>query len=127
MKEILNETGHLELLPELKLPLVWVAGRNDRFLEVAGKRIFPEEIKQGLYEDFQVAAETTGYFRLNKAKGNLEIQLSPGITVSQALKERFNKAIFKYCSVEVPLLIYPYQEFPHAMVLDYERKFLHVA
>lgn len=127
LKEILDRTGHVDLLPELKLPLVWVGGRNDRFLEVNGKRIFPEDIKQGLYEDFSVAAETTGYFRLNKASHILEVQLNPGIIVTEDLKSRFLKALFKYCETDLPLVVYPYQDFPHSMVLDYERKFLHVA
>ncbi|MBF0532570.1 MAG: hypothetical protein HQL23_05665 [Candidatus Omnitrophica bacterium] len=126
LKKILINTGHADLVPELKLPLVWVAGRNDRFLEVRNNRIYPEEIKQGLYEDFQVASETTGYFRLNKEKQILEIQLLPGILVTDELKLRFAKALFKYCETDLPLIIYPYQQFPYSMVLDYERKFLHI-
>lgn len=127
LKDILAKTGYMNLLPELKLPLVWVAGRSDRFLEVNGKRFYPEDIKQGLYEDFQAASETTGYFRLNKEKKILEIQLNPGVSVSGDLIGRFSKTVFKYCGAELPLVVYPYQEFPYSMVLDYERKFLPIA
>jgi phenylacetate-CoA ligase len=126
IKEILNRAGRKDLIPELKLPLVWVGGRKNRFMEIRGKKITPEEIKQGLYEDFQAASETTGYFRLNKEKQTLEIQLKRDVAINGDLINRFKKALLKYSDVDIPIEIYRYAEFPYAMELDYEKKFLHI-
>jgi len=125
LKEILIKQGYGILVPDLKLPLVAVAGRKDKFLEVAGKRIYPEEIKQGLYEDFEVASKTTGYFKLNKdeKEPKLEIQLKKGILIDGDLKNKFEQALLKYADIEIPIIIYHYQDFPYGMELDYETKF----
>lgn len=126
LEEILTKTGHLDMLPDLKLPMVWLGGRKDRFMEVDGKQLLPEEIKQGLYEDFEVASLTTGYFRLNKKDISLEIQLKKGVNISDMNGERLRKALFKYTERELPIVIYEYQKFPYGMELDYEKKFYNV-
>lgn len=125
MKQILTDRGYEHLLPQLKLPMVAVGGRKERFLEVGNNRLYPEEIKQGLYEDFEVAFYTTGYFRLSKNKNSpkLEIQLKKGITITEELKRKFEKAVLKYSDIDLPVILYHYQDFPYGMELDYERKF----
>ncbi len=128
IKDILIKYGYNDLIPELKLPMVAVAGRQDRFLEVYGKKVYPEEIKQGLYEDFDAAFNTTGYFRLSKnEKGvKLEIQLKKGVIITQELRTRFERSLLKYAGIELPVVIYHYQDFPYSMELDYERKFKNI-
>lgn len=126
MKDALKDFRYSDLIPELKLPLVAVSGRKDRFLELHGNRVNPEEIKQGLYEDFEVAALTTGYFKLNKDAHKLEVQLKRGIAITDDLKNRFKNALLKYSSVDLPVILYHYQDFPYAVELDYEHKFHHV-
>ena len=127
MKEILTSHGYEDLIPEVKLPLVAVGGRQDKFLEVDGRQIYPEEIKQGLYENFEVAGKTTGYFRLSLSEKNrrpqLEIQLKPDVTVSQELKSKFKSAALKYVNADLPVILYAYRDFPYGMELDYEKKF----
>ncbi len=128
LKEILRRHHCENMLPELKLPCVWVGGRKDRFIETKGMRIYPEEVKQGLYEDFEVAFCTTGYFRLSKENNEpkLEIQLKKGITLTDHLKNKFRKALLRYIDAEIPITFYHYQDFPYGMELDYERKFKHI-
>lgn len=126
VKDVLTKYGYTDLLPDLKLPLVAVGGRKDRFLEVDGKRLYPEEVKQGLYEDFEVAALTTGYFKLNQAGRKIEIQLQKGVTPTVELESRFKHALLKYSDLDLPVTLYRYQDFPYAMELDYERKFHHI-
>ena len=126
LKNILMKFGKNDLIPDLKLPLVWVGGRIERFLEVNGKRVYPEEIKQGLYEDFEVAAKTTGYFKLNKESKILEVQLKKNVVLSNDLQGRFAKALLKYCDADLPIVLYAYQDFPYGMELDYERKFQNI-
>ena len=125
MSRILKEHGYEMLIPDLKLPLVAVGGRKDRFLDVGGNRVYPEEIKQGLYEDFEVASLTTGYFKLNAQQKNIEVQLKKGISITEDLKNKFKKALLKYVSADLPVILYHYRDFPYAMELDYERKFNH--
>jgi len=126
MSETLKEYGYQGLIPDLKLPLVAVGGRKDRFLEVMGNRVYPEEIKQGLYEDFEAASLTTGYFKLNPDGKNIQIQLKKGIAITEDLKNKFKKALMKYVSADLPVVLYHYQDFPYSMELDYERKFQHI-
>jgi len=125
LKEILIKQGYNNLIPELKLPLVALSGRKDNYLEIDEKRIYPEEIKQGLYEDFEVASKTTGYFRLGKDQNGpkLEIQLKKEILINNILKSKFEQALLKYVDTVIPVIIYHYQDFPYAMKLDYETKF----
>lgn len=122
LEETLRKNNYPELVPDLKLPVAAVFGRKDRFLEVNGKRIYPEEIKQGLYKDFEVASKTTGYFKLNK-EPKLEIQLKKGIIITSELNSKFRQAALKYSDIDLPVILYHYQDFPYGMELDYERKF----
>ena len=128
IKALLKDAGYAQLIPELKLPLVAVSGRKDRCLALAGKNVSPEEIKEGLYSDFEVSSLTTGYFMLtNKEnKGKLEIQLKKGICQTQAIKTKFEKAALKFTDVYLEVILYPYQDFPYGMEVDYERKFKNI-
>lgn len=124
-KRTLIEFDLENLVPDLKLPLVGVGGRNNRWLTVNGKNITPEEIKQGLYSDFKAAGLTTGYFKLNKIgdRGKIELQLKKAVTKSSDLQRLFEKALLKYCDIDLEVILYEYQTFPYAMELDYEKKF----
>lgn len=128
LEAILAKYGYQNLTPDIKLPCVAVGGRKDRYLLVDGRPpVYPEEIKQGLYEDFDAAAKTTGYFFLNPSDGSrLEIQLKDGIFVSEDLKRRFENCCFRYTKTTLPIILYAYRDFPHGMVVDYERKFKHI-
>ncbi|KHE90285.1 MAG: hypothetical protein SCABRO_03975 [Candidatus Scalindua brodae] len=126
VKKVLTEEGYPHLIPELKLPLVSIAGRADRFITVHGKNVTPEEIKEGLYSDFQVASSTTGYFKLslkNDNEGKIEIQLKKGVKQTEKLKKKFTKALLKYVDTDIEIQCYHYHDFPYGMKLDYERKF----
>lgn len=126
LKEILTRANRQDLIPELKLPLVWVGGRKDRFCEIRGKKIYPEDIKQGLYEDFQAASQTTGYFKINKESQSVELQLKKGVLITEELNNRFKKALLKYTDADLPIVLYPYASFPYGMELDYEKKFKNI-
>ena len=125
LRDILVAEGLDECVPELKLPIVAVGGRNNSWLTIAGQRITPEEIKQGLYSDFEVASLTTGYFRMSEKDGvgQIEIQLKKQIVITPELRQKFRKALLRYSAADLEIVIYHYQDFPYAMELDYERKF----
>ncbi len=128
IKTILQDCGYGHLCPKLKLPLLSVGGRKNRALVIGNTTIAPEAIKQGIYDDFSVAALTTGYFRLStKDKEFLvELQLKKGVSSSPEREIAIKKAMAKYISAPFRLQTYPYQEFPYSMELDYERKFKNI-
>jgi len=128
LKTILHDCGYGHLCPELKLPLLSVGGRKNRVVSGEGISITPEAVKQGLYEDFAVAAATTGYFRLSRNNNAflIEVQLRKGVTCSQERELAFRNAIAKYAAAPFQLQIYLYQTFPYSMELDYERKFKNI-
>lgn len=128
LKQILERWGHRNLCPELKLPVVAVGGRKGRCVTVNGISISPEEIKQGLYSDFSVAAATTGYFKLCKDLNKIliEIQLREKINKTSELESSFKKAIGRYVKTDFEIRLYPYKQFPYGIGVDYERKFKHI-
>jgi phenylacetate-CoA ligase len=123
--EVLSDFGYAHLAPELKLPLVALFGRTGRCVTVPGGSVSPEQIKEGLYTDFTVAAATTGLFRLSKEQDTalIELQLKKGVTPDTDMEDRFRKAVLKCIPVESRIQLYPYQSYPYQMEVDYERKF----
>ena len=114
------------LLPELKLPLLALQGRANQHLNLAGKTVRPEDIKEGLYSDPEVAGLTTGYFRMSAQQdiGQIEIQLKKNIPLTADLRQKFRKALLKLAAADLEIVIYHYQDFPYGMELNYERKFI---
>ncbi len=124
LKVKLHEFNLTELLPPFKSPLTLMYGKQE-FMESNGIKIYPQQIQKGMYEVFHVASLTTGYFRLNKNKHtlNLEIQLKKSISPNEALTSQFQRAILPYINVDLPVILHSYQNFPYGMEVDYERKF----
>ncbi|MFA7319249.1 MAG: hypothetical protein WC022_01495 [Parcubacteria group bacterium] len=126
LAKILTECGYERFIPKLKLPIVCVWGRKDRCLIANGVKIYPEIIKQGLYENTTVARTITGHFFLsNETDPQMEIQLRKDIALKNItdLDERIKKALSQYKLPDMKIIIYPYADYPHAMELDYEKKF----
>jgi len=128
LKRVLEQNGYGYLCPELKLPVVAVGGRKGRCVTVKGIPVYPEEVKQGLYSDFRAAEMTTGFFKMREEKGDLliEIQLRKGKEGTSESETAFKKAIATYVKSDFKIKLYPYQEYPYGMELDYEKKFKHL-
>jgi phenylacetate-coenzyme A ligase PaaK-like adenylate-forming protein len=128
MREVLNRHGYSHLCPELKLPMVAVGGRAGRCVTVNDISVYPEEVKQGLYSDFHIAAATTGYFKLSAANNTvlIEVQLRKGVESTPALQTAFKKAIARHLRTDFAMRLYSHSQFPHGMEVDYERKFKHI-
>ena len=128
LKKILKDCGYGHLTPKLKLPLLSVGGRKSRALKIGKATISPEAVKQGIYMDFSVAAATTGYFRLSIQDGVfvVEIQAKKRFECSPEREAAFRKAIATHATAPFTLKMYPYQNFPYSMELDYERKFKNI-
>lgn len=88
------------------------------------ERIYPEQVKEGLYHDPALAGQTTANFRLRSGqeRATLRIQLSPGVAPSAALTESFAQAVALYVPAPLTVRCEPFESFGSGMALDYERK-----
>ncbi len=128
LQDILIDNGYEDFVPELKLPLAAIYGRRNNYFFYDNKKIYPADIKLGLYEDFELAAKTTGYFKIGNKDVSpvIEIQLKPGIKCNAGLSSKFSNALLKYAGKDIPVKCYPYIEFPYGMGLSYEHKFVNL-
>ena len=96
----------------LKTPVVAVKGKNP----------LPDMIKDTFYSSPGIPPLITGFFKMKKNGGRigLEVQLKKGVSVSEDI---FKTALKKSAGFDFDLKLYPYQEFPYAMEMDFERKF----
>lgn len=124
LKKVLLNYESSHYLPVFKSPLALIYGK-DEFVEYKEKRIYPQQILDGIYSNFDLAAKTTGYFRLSKKHSDvhLEIQLKEGVVIGSELVKQYQDSILKFIDVDIPVNLYFYREFPYGMALDYERKF----
>ena len=116
------------LRPFLKLPLTTMSGRASNYLNLNDIRLYPEDLKLGLFEDAEAASRTTGYFVLSVDQGVpvIQLQLKPGLSPSGSLRNMFSKAFQQYVATELKITLYRYFEFPYGMELNYEKKFLNI-
>ena len=124
-QETLNHCGLADMRPRLKLPLAMLSGRKNNFITTKDSKIFPEDIKLALYEDFETASKTTGYFRISLQDESplIEIQMKPGIDCNNTIRTRVAGTILKYVNADLEVRCYPYRDYPYGMELSYEYKF----
>jgi len=127
LKEVLARFAYSKFIPELKLPLIAIYGRNQA-IEFEGKLVYAEEIKEALYSDFNFASSVTGAFKLTKSQEGilLSVQLKKNMELSQPLQDNFKAALKHFCQAPLNIAYYSYQNFPYFMELDYERKFNYI-
>ena len=135
LAQIINPDELVPLIPHLQekagalsqLPLIAVAGRGEAIRSGAAP-VFPEEVKEGIYHDPELAAKTTANFRLRSGpeRGILRIQLSPGVPDEPELSPRFAEAVSNYVAPPLEVKCQTYEAFGAGMTLDYERKFTYI-
>ena len=124
MVRILREHGY-SVAPDLKLPFVAVYGRGEA-LTSASSQLTPDEVKEAIYADYEIAELLTGNFGLKMKAGNLveiEFQLRKGKEPPAGVEARFSESLAKINPIEVKPIFIAYQSFPHMMEIDWERKF----
>jgi hypothetical protein len=106
------------------VPIVAIHGRGQH-AAAGGAAVYPEAVKEGIYHDPALAELTTANFRLvsGATAVTIRIQLSPGVTPSPAVEDRFRAAITHYVSAPYAVVCEAYEGFGSGMALDYERKF----
>ena len=123
--EILDNHGLSHLHPDLKLPLVAVHGRADQYVLHEGDSIYPNEVKAVLFEDFTLAPQITGQFRLTTKdnKAGVEIQLNKDIASTANLVNKVKENLFRVLPQTMDIIVHEYSSYPYGMELNYEKKF----
>jgi phenylacetate-CoA ligase len=123
LHEILNE-DYPHLLPDLKLPLGLMLGRTKNRFATNGECFSLEDIKEGLYSDFDVADSITGLFNVNNDhnKIGITIQLKKDRYPDKILEQKIFNALHTYIDAEIVIKALKYFEFPEGTELNYERK-----
>ncbi len=105
------------------LPLVFIQGRG-HFAKAGDERVYPEEVKEGIYYDPELAKLTTANFRIASGdpKAKVRVQLVSGVEPSDELTESFVQAICRYVKAPVDITCEAYHSFNSGMNVDYERK-----
>jgi phenylacetate-CoA ligase len=118
----------LEISDMRDLPIVLCKGRGEGAVS-GSDTLTAEQVKEGLYAEADLVAKTTCNFRITagKAGPQVRIQLTPGISPSTRLNERFAEAIRTYTDAPSTVQCEPYETFQDQMTLDYERKFAYLA
>ncbi|MDY7009772.1 MAG: hypothetical protein SVV80_03355 [Planctomycetota bacterium] len=108
-------------------PTILLSGRG-QFALAGETEVYPEQVKEGLYLDPELAGLITANFRLfsGPQRADLRIQLSPGIADRKGLAERFAEAVAKYVHAPLAVTCHAYESFKSGMGLDYERKFAYL-
>ena len=123
LSRVLEEVGGFpEGFPDAPLILVYGRGKCASAGEVP---IYPEEVKEGLYEGPGLARLTTANFRIKsgETRASVRIQLAPGIEPETGLDRMFADALRHYVHAPMDVKCQSYEEFGSGMALDYERKF----
>jgi len=106
-----------------QLPIVMIHGRGD-FVSSGSGRVYPEQVKEGIYRKAELARLTTANFRLRSGdrRAKARIQLAPGVEPSKTINDSFGEAISHYTTCPVEITCERYASFGSGMGVDYERK-----
>jgi len=112
------------LIPDLKLPLGLMCGRIKNRYSTKEGVVSLEDIKEGLYTDFEVAENITGLVQIKNEdhKVILNIQLKRDKTNNKNLEKKIISAVHIYLSSEVDVKIFEYYNLPGGTELNYEQK-----
>lgn len=109
------------------LPFPWIALQG-RAKDVLPNKRHVGQYKDALYSNPELARSLTGAFRLEFDAGHctLHVQLTQGREPDAGFQTRLWDSFPPALSLEV-LKLWPYEQFPCGMTLDYERKFSYYA
>ena len=122
MKNILKNLGQESLLPEFHLPFGIIIGKKISIDLESGERISPNEVKEALYQNFDIARRITGNFRLSRDNGSATVlvQLRNGFEILPDMATTLSQYLKDYIKTEIQITFLPYNRFPYG--IDYEKK-----
>jgi len=114
----LRERGHAPIFSAPGPPILAHFGRGKRIAN-----IYPEMIKEIIFNNWKIASTSTGNFQLCERKNILQLkfQLKEGICPTFNLKNKFHKS---FSRLPVQVKLYSFERFPY--LLDFERKVRYV-
>jgi len=114
INRVLKEYGHIPLLssPDTKILAHFGRGKST-------SNIYPEQIKEIIFDNWEIAATTTGNFKLSKSSGSVQlaVQLKQGILPDHVWEDKYKQA---FLNLPLKIKLYSFTHFPH--LLDFERK-----
>lgn len=124
----LIDSGLHKYIPSLRLPVIALRERSQH-INVNGRMISPDMIKNAFYSDFHLPGLLTGNFTIAQSEKKLvlDIQLKDGASLTNESRKRFEAAVARCLpGIHFEFIFYQYREFQIGMGLDYERKFKHM-
>ncbi len=102
----------------VEMPLIAVVGRVGDWLISDNRQIGPDTIKELLYQNSSIAGKITDHFFMSNKNGlEISVQLKKNASLSASDKEKLAK---------LSIIGVQYENYNHAMTLDYEIKWKHV-
>jgi len=121
LQRALSANDLLEILPPSALPLAMPLGKLASRRTPDGAAIYPETVKEALYESSHVALVTTGRFNLPSHE-TLLLQLKPGLSWQPAHEQALRHALARRNLAGLSIHPVPCEQSPGGILLDYERK-----
>ncbi len=129
LEAILAQHDYGHLLPELHLPVAFIWGRRRLVPLPAGGHVSPVEVKEALYKDFDIAGALTGNFTILTEDdcGRVLVQLKPGVSPAWESEQRLAEILSEYVRSRAEVKLVAYEQFPHGLEHNYEKKNHYVA
>lgn len=126
MKSVLEKYNLSGLIPEFKLPMIAMYGRSGDYLLFGDKKVYSQEVRGRLYEDFDLASKFTGHFKMKNENNRLmvKIQLKEETSPTEALRQRYQDLLRGSSEADVQLV--PYYDYHPALTVNYEKKIRHI-
>jgi len=122
--DILGRFGHEALSPRFRFPLAVISGKKQR-VEVGERQwLSPDEVKEAIYQDFDIARAVTGNFRLDAGEQGAEItlQLRREREAPSDAVQRIADHLKPYTEASVQIDLVPFEQFPYGLDHSFERK-----
>ena len=123
LARLLRDFDRADLIPPLQLPVILMWGKCKGF-SVRSGTIYPEAIKEALYEDFRIASSVTGNFRLRGTQEEPEvlIQLKERVELSDETRMQIQRRSGQDVNSALTARIVAFGDFPYGRSHDFERK-----
>ncbi|QNN21313.1 hypothetical protein HED60_03185 [Planctomycetales bacterium ZRK34] len=121
---LLNQCGRGDLIPRYPLPCLAMWGRG-QCVTVAQQPVYPEQVKEAIYSDHDLAAALTGDFQMRQDGDRVAIrfQLNARKAAEQAdVPDRLRQALHSYLPVDVDATLVAFGDFHHSVPLTYQHK-----
>lgn len=122
--DVLRQTGNESLIPPFRLPFGFAMGKRQSVEDGQGRAARPEHVKEALYCVPDVAARLTGNFLLQPGPPGVTVHLQAraGRHPRQQDRETIEAALLLYTQAKAQVRIVSFDQYPHGLVQDFERK-----